>query len=171
MLARLALIYLEFLGSQSGGYNFVHRLPSQYRQVEEMEKIIERLAAGLNSGPLATLTTDVSHVAFGRLAPYILAGLAAYPVLCSCLRFRRMRSLHRKYNFPTRESLARMTDDEACEIQKVLLQLEFPFFFVKALQFALFRVSHCLIPVRRTSYGQSTKILNRRTAFPLYPGS
>jgi hypothetical protein len=136
-----------------------------------MEKIIEQLAARLKSGPLATLTTDVSHVSFGKLAPYILAGLAAYPVLCSCLRFRRMRSLHRKYNFPTRESLARMTDEEAFEIQKVLLQLEFPFFFIKALQFALFRVGHSLTPVRRISYGRSTKILNRRTASPLYPGS
>lgn len=105
---------------------------------------MEQLAAGLKNGPLAILTTDVSHVGFGRLGPYILAGLAAYPVLCSFLRFRKMRWLHRKYNFPTRKSLARMTDDEAWEIQRVLLQQEFPFFFIKALQFALFRVSQSL---------------------------
>ncbi|EAW22782.1 uncharacterized protein NFIA_014740 [Aspergillus fischeri NRRL 181] len=104
-----------------------------------MKNIMEQLAAGLKNGPLAILATDVSHVSFGRLAPYILTGLAAYPVLCSFLRFRKMRWLHRKYNFPTRESLARMTDDEAWEIQRVLLQQEFPFFFIKALQFALFR--------------------------------
>ncbi|GIK02857.1 hypothetical protein Aspvir_006919 [Aspergillus viridinutans] len=102
--------------------------------VGEMKNIMELLAAGVT-----ILTTDVSHVSFGRLAPYILAGLAAYPVLCCFLRFRKMRWLHGKYNFPTRESLARMTDDEAWEIQRVLLQQEFPFFFVKALQFALFR--------------------------------
>jgi hypothetical protein len=138
-----------------------------------MKNIMEQLAAGLKNGPLAILTTDVSHVSFGRLAPYILAGLAAYPVLCSFLRFRKMRWLHRKYNFPTRESLARMTDDEAWEIQRVLLQQEFPFFFIKALQFALFRVRHSLIldlmHVLRAR--QSTKRLNRRTASPLYPVS
>ncbi|KAF9890271.1 hypothetical protein FE257_006185 [Aspergillus nanangensis] len=37
--------------------------------------------------------------------------------------------------------MARMTGDEAWEIQKEVLQLEFPFIFIKALQFALFRFS------------------------------
>jgi hypothetical protein len=137
-----------------------------------MKNIMEQLAAGLKNGPLAILTT-VSYVSFDRLAPYILAGLAAYPVLCSFLRFRKMRWLHRKYNFPNRESLACMTDDEAWEIQRVLLQQEFPFFFIKALQFALFRVRHSpildLVHVLRAR--QSTKRLNRRTASPLYPVS
>lgn len=70
-----------------------------------------------------------------------LAVVSAYPALVSLLRFRRMRKVHKKYNYPTRESFARMTDDDAFEIQKVLLQTEFPFMFAKALQFALFRVS------------------------------
>jgi hypothetical protein len=69
------------------------------------------------------------------------AVIAAYPVLSSLLRFRRVRQLHRQYPYATRESMSRMTDREAWEIQKEIAQLEFPFIFVKALQFALFRVS------------------------------
>lgn len=104
-----------------------------------MENETQLLTGALKYGPAAILPTAGL---LGQLVPYIVAVSAAYPILCSLLRFRRMRWLHRKYDFPTRESLARMTDDEAWEIQKVLLQLEFPFFYIKALQFALFRVSH-----------------------------
>lgn len=75
-----------------------------------------------------------------QLLSYGFLIVAAYPVLVSFLRFRRLKSLHKKYNYPTRASLSRMTDDEAWEIQKAMLELEFPFIFVKALQFALFRV-------------------------------
>lgn len=51
--------------------------------------------------------------------------------------------MHKKYPYVTREDMANMTDDHAFEIQKATAQLEFPFMFVKALQFALFRV--CII--------------------------
>lgn len=76
---------------------------------------------------------------------FIVTILAAYPILISLLRFRRVRWLHRRYHYPTRESLSRMTDNDAWEIQKIMIQLEFPFIYIKALQFALFRVrSFCL---------------------------
>ena len=75
---------------------------------------------------------------------FLVTILAAYPVLVSLLRFRRVRWLHQRYHYPTRESLSRMTDNDAWEIQKVLLQLEFPFIYIKALQFALFRVCSSL---------------------------
>lgn len=80
-----------------------------------------------------------------ELVACALAVVSAYPVLVSLLRFRRLRKVHKKYNYPTRESFARMTDDDAFEIQRTLLQTEFPFMFAKALQFALFRVSCCTI--------------------------
>jgi hypothetical protein len=51
-----------------------------------------------------------------------------------------MKRLHRKYNYPTRESFAQMTDEDAFQIQKNLIQIEFPFFYTKSLQFALFKV-------------------------------
>jgi hypothetical protein len=66
--------------------------------------------------------------------------LVAYPIVTTSLRFRRLRQLHKRYPYRTRESLAQMTDEEAYQIQKAVAQLEFPFMFIKALQFALFRV-------------------------------
>lgn len=73
------------------------------------------------------------------------AVLVAYPTLVSLLRFRRTRNLATRYNYPTRESMARMTDDDAWEIQKELAELEFPFIYTKSLQFALFRVRGCTV--------------------------
>ncbi|PLB43811.1 hypothetical protein P170DRAFT_418160 [Aspergillus steynii IBT 23096] len=83
-----------------------------------------------------TTSLDFSSRQFRIL---IVTIVAAYPILVSLLRFRRVRWLHRKYHYPTRESLSRMTDNDAWEIQKTLLQFEFPFLYIKALQFALFR--------------------------------
>jgi hypothetical protein len=92
-----------------------------------------------NDLPEPSLQTNID-ITPSQLLTYTLTILAAYPLLVSLLRFRRVQWLHQKYKYPTRESLAEMTDDEAWEIQKVLLQLEFPFLYIKALQFALFRV-------------------------------
>lgn len=61
------------------------------------------------------------------------------------LRYARMRYLMRKYPFKTRESYRFMTDQQAFEIQKAILQLEFPFMALKSLQFALFRVSFLVL--------------------------
>lgn len=74
------------------------------------------------------------------MGPYALALLIDYPLLTRSLRYRRLRQLHKQYPYTTRESMTRRTDEEAYQIQKSVLQLEFPFVFVKALQFALFRV-------------------------------
>lgn len=87
--------------------------------------------------------------------PHLLILLGAYPILVSLLRFRRLQWMEKKYNYPTRESLSRMTVNEAWEIQKVLASLEFPSTFVKSLKFSLFRVSliYCRHSVRLlTSY-------------------
>jgi hypothetical protein len=84
---------------------------------------------------------NVQHVSLRQFLTYLLPLLAAYPILTNVLRFRRVRQLQRKYNYPTRESLANMTDTEAWEIQVAMSKLEFPFIFEKSLQFALFRVT------------------------------
>lgn len=87
-----------------------------------------------------------------RILPYIIPVLLAYPLLISLLRFRRLHQLHEKYSkYSTRESLTQMTDDEAFEIQKQLAQLEFPFIYKKALQFALFRVRFLILPAKQSS--------------------
>lgn len=78
--------------------------------------------------------------------PYALGLLLGYPILASSLRYRRLRNMHKKYPYATREDMAKMTDDHAFEIQKTIAQLEFPFMFIKSLQFALFRVRSSLHP-------------------------
>ncbi|KAF7589609.1 hypothetical protein BBP40_004023 [Aspergillus hancockii] len=88
------------------------------------------------SGPILQPLLDSTP---RQLLTYTLPILVAYPLLVSLLRFRRVQWLHQKYKYPTRESLAKMTDDEAWDIQLALLQLEFPFLYIKSLQFALFR--------------------------------
>lgn len=75
-----------------------------------------------------------------QLLPYAAGLLLAWPVLTISLRYRRLHKLYEKYGYHTRESMAQMTDEEAFEIQKQTAQLEFPFMFIKSLQFALFRV-------------------------------
>lgn len=72
---------------------------------------------------------------------YTVPLLLAYPAVVSLLRFQRVKELQEKYKkYATREAMGEMTDDEAFEIQKQMVQLEFPFIYIKALQFALFRV-------------------------------
>ncbi|WEW55834.1 hypothetical protein PRK78_001267 [Emydomyces testavorans] len=63
----------------------------------------------------------------------------AYLLLVYTLRYRRVQQMHEEFKYPTRESLAKMTDDDAWKIQLKLGQLEFPFTYLKALQFALFK--------------------------------
>jgi hypothetical protein len=94
------------------------------------------------SSSLATLATLAPNktMTASEIAPYAAGLLLAWPVLTMSLRYRRVRNLHKKYDYPTRESLSKMTDQEAFEIKKEVAQLEFPFMFIKALQFALFRV-------------------------------
>jgi hypothetical protein len=80
--------------------------------------------------------------ASSQLLPYTAGLLLAWPVVTITLRFQRLRKLHKQYDYPTRESMAKMTDEEAFQIQKQVAQLEFPFMFIKSLQFALFRVQN-----------------------------
>lgn len=72
---------------------------------------------------------------------YALLGLCTYLALVSSLRFRRCRKLYRAYPYRTRKEMSKMTDHDAWAIQKQIMQGEFPFMMLKALQFALFRVS------------------------------
>ncbi|KAJ9316910.1 hypothetical protein DTO271D3_2649 [Paecilomyces variotii] len=101
-----------------------------------------------------------------QLLSYTLVGLVIYPTIVSLLRFRRLRKLHRRYHYPTRESMARMTDNEAWEIQKVISELEFPFMYIKALQFALFRTYG--IPTISSLLVGTSQFTNPRTALKRY---
>jgi len=73
-----------------------------------------------------------------------VTGFFLYALVCRFLRFRRRDALLKKYHYPTRESLSKMTNDDAQAIGQILGQLEFPYIYVTSLQFALFKVSQSL---------------------------
>jgi hypothetical protein len=64
---------------------------------------------------------------------------ALYLWLASSLRFRRVEAVKKKYGYSTRDQMAKMTDNEAQEILRIISDLEFPAMFEKGLQLALFR--------------------------------
>lgn len=71
--------------------------------------------------------------------PYYLLILLIYPILTALLRRDRLRTTLVTFPYTNRSSFASMTDNDAFEIQRIIGELEFPFTFEKALQFALFR--------------------------------
>jgi hypothetical protein len=82
-------------------------------------------------------------------ALYVLPAALAYSFLAASLRHRRIRTSESNHPYPTKESYASMTDDEAFEMINQMAELEFPTLFEKALQFALFRVcSHLPNPAK-----------------------
>ncbi|RHZ63632.1 uncharacterized protein CDV56_109149 [Aspergillus thermomutatus] len=98
---------------------------------------------------------------------YSAACLAAYLALTLSLRFQRLRSIKARYRkYSTRESFASMTDHDAWAIQKHMLQLEFPFTALKALQFALFRTYG--IPSISTLLLKTSQFSDPATSFKRY---
>lgn len=70
----------------------------------------------------------------------VIGTLIAYSAICQVLRYRRIKSLQRKYDTATeKKPLSSMTDEEAYSIQKLVSDAEFPALFEKGLQLALFR--------------------------------
>jgi hypothetical protein len=76
-----------------------------------------------------------------RWAIVPILGPAGYLLLVALLRFRRLKQTQKEFNYPTRESYAKMTDTDAWKMKTRLVELEFPFTYLKAIQFALFRAS------------------------------
>lgn len=75
----------------------------------------------------------------GQWSNYYLLLLLLYPLLATFLRHDKLRTMLETFPYTSRRTFAGMTDTDAFEIQLVLAELEFPFTFEKALQFALFR--------------------------------
>ena len=74
------------------------------------------------------------------IPPYaFLVPLILYPLLIALLRHHRLRTTLETFPYTTRKSFASMTLTDAFHIQQNIAELEFPFIFQKALQFALFR--------------------------------
>ena len=74
-----------------------------------------------------------------HISPKFPMFLAFYIILCSLLRFQRRDAIQKKFNFPDRKSLSRMTNADAQAINLYLLQLEFPKLYYTSIQFALFK--------------------------------
>jgi hypothetical protein len=79
---------------------------------------------------LATLTSR----------PFLITAFVVYVCLCASLRFRFEKSTRKRFNFPDRASLARMTNAEAQLILTTIITNQFPFLYQTALQFAIFKV-------------------------------
>ncbi|KAK8851945.1 hypothetical protein PGQ11_014424 [Apiospora arundinis] len=89
-----------------------------------------------------TTTADPASAAAAAAVSWKAIALTAflgYGLLCRALRFRRERAMRRKYGFPDRASLAKMTTEDAQRIIQDVITLEFPQFGVMALQFGLFK--------------------------------
>ncbi|OTA08042.1 hypothetical protein A9Z42_0089650 [Trichoderma parareesei] len=70
---------------------------------------------------------------------YSVAGFTLYAVLCSSLRFRRLRTMRKRLNYPDRESLSRMTNEDAQKIVYYLSIYEFPVLYDFSLRYAIFK--------------------------------
>ncbi|XXH05333.1 hypothetical protein Hte_011758 [Hypoxylon texense] len=86
--------------------------------------------------PIRPLLATLQSASWTQLL--VPAGLA-YLGLCRTLRFRREHALRRKFGYPDRASLARMTTEDAQQIIHFLSSWEFPLFNFLALEFGLFK--------------------------------
>ena len=81
------------------------------------------------------------------------------------LRLQRMKSIERLFHYPSRASFAKMTLEDASAIQCELVELEFPMIFLKALEFALFKVRSSYCPL-----GNIAENTCRPMVYQQYPG-
>ncbi|KAF2866702.1 hypothetical protein BDV95DRAFT_598606 [Massariosphaeria phaeospora] len=88
---------------------------------------------------LKILITPITQALESRAATISLAVVAGYVALCRGLRYYRRDQKHAHYPYKKREDFANMTTEDAFQIVKYIMSLEFPFMTEKALQFALFR--------------------------------
>lgn len=70
---------------------------------------------------------------------YLIPVLLVYLTVVRLQRHARLRATVTAFPFPTQRPFGSMNIDEAYRIQKNVAELEFPFTYEKALQFALFR--------------------------------
>lgn len=98
-----------------------------------------RIATDIKLIGLANM--EFTLMSLGLACLFLLGFLIAYLILVSNLRFRRIRQQEAFYTtlYPTVDSLARMTNEDAHEIVKNLQQYEFPFAFEASLAASLYR--------------------------------
>lgn len=93
------------------------------------------ITASFDDQPLLLTSTSVWSL-WSWHYNYFLLLLFVYPFVTAFYRYDRLQKSRKTFHST---SCQPMTDDDACLIQKYLSELEFPFTYTKALQFALFR--------------------------------
>ncbi|KAG5295123.1 hypothetical protein I7I48_11881 [Histoplasma ohiense] len=96
------------------------------------------MSSTMDSFPIFSVAQTLLRTAKAWVTIPIL-GPVVYLVAVAVLRNRRVKKIGKKLNYPTRESMATMSNDDAWRILLDLAEMEFPFTYLKALQFALFR--------------------------------
>jgi hypothetical protein len=92
----------------------------------------------------------------------LVTSFLLYVGLCNLLRFQRRDAMQRKFGYPDRASLSRMTNVDAQAILVILAQFEFPKSYLTSIQFALFKVRGLAIfhnVVKANSYIRPTASL------------
>lgn len=97
---------------------------------------------------------------------YLIPLLLIYLLTVRILRNARLRATTKAFPYPTPLPFASMTDDDAYRIQKIVTELEFPYMFEKALQFALFRTYG--IPSISTLLVATSQLSSQATAAKRY---
>jgi len=93
--------------------------------------------------PVRVSQLSVAYTTVAYRAPWILYLIPTsllYIAVCAALRFSRRDAMRKKFNYPDRASLSRMTNVEAQTIVQYLAELEFPRIYEMSVQFALFKV-------------------------------
>ncbi|KAH6606832.1 c6 finger domain-containing [Trichoderma cornu-damae] len=107
------------------------------------------------------------------MSPWLLclvAGLiACYAVLCSSVRFRRLNTMRKRLNFPDRESLSRMTNEDAQKIVHNLAVYEFPLLYDFSLRYAIFKAGSRISRYKISDLAKPSEASKRYATFP--PGS
>lgn len=101
--------------------------------------VMEDLYLGFGNATDQHVPTVSTLTTLGLSPSFILVPLILYLLLVALLRNHRLRQTLEQFPYTNRKSLSSMTNEDAFYIQQTLAELEFPFTFEKALQFALFR--------------------------------
>ncbi len=86
-------------------------------------------------------TRSLSDATFLHYQTILLPSLIAYLALVRFFRYHRLKKLHQRFRYPSRESFSKMTFDDAFAIHDELVHLEFPRIMGTATMFALFKAS------------------------------
>ncbi|KAF2995163.1 hypothetical protein E8E14_001705 [Neopestalotiopsis sp. 37M] len=101
--------------------------------------LLAHLPSSVQTG-ISTLVSKVTAAAAdGSWKTTAISLGVGYLVLVQALRFQREKSMRKRYGYPDRASLHKMTVEDAQKIIKELSSLEFPFTNETSLQFALFK--------------------------------